>query len=252
MAWQSDGTQYSLAIRILIASAPNPENRVSGASDSLDMFAIWDLNFDATLSIGSTSLAFTARGFIWAIAPPFATQCCGFESRTTAILLGEPTGVPPGIELPFQGVALVWLSEAQAFRTDGSSIDVPAADLVRHLVTASLAVHAEIDIKPGSVPNSINPNSMGKIPVAILSSASFDAPSQVDTSTLTFGRTGNEESLAFCLGSEDVNNDGLLDLVCHFATQASGFQPGDTEGILKGRTIDGSTLEGSDSVRITA
>lgn len=286
-AWEEDRTQYSLEARISISSTPNPENRIPSASDSADTFVIWDLSFDATLSTGSSTLAFTARGFIWAIAPPFATQCCGLESRSTTILLGETIGVPPGTELPFLGIALIWLSEPQAFRTNGSSIDVPAADLVKHLVTTALAVHVEIDIKPGSFPNSIDPESRGKIPVAILSSPGFDAPSQVNPATLTFGRTGDEQSLAFCQGSgdeddddearvsnsktgehdeiddeddsddddeqfEDVNGDGLRDLVCHFFTRMAAFQAGDTEGILRGQLFDGSLIEGTDSVRIIA
>lgn len=108
-----------------------------------------------------------------------------------------------------------------------------------------------IDIKPGSVPNSINPRSRGRIPVAILSTAAFDAPGEVDRASLTFGRTGDEPSLAFCSGSpEDVDGDGLLDLVCHFDTQVSGFQAGDTRGILKGRTLSERGVTGSDTVRI--
>ena len=108
-----------------------------------------------------------------------------------------------------------------------------------------------IDIKPGSFPNVINLKSKGKIPVAILSSSSFDAPSLVDTSSLTFGRTGDETSLAFCNASpEDVNGDGRLDLVCHFETQKAGFQAGNTLGTLKGRTTDGGLIIGTDSVRV--
>jgi N-acetylneuraminic acid mutarotase len=112
-------------------------------------------------------------------------------------------------------------------------------------------IEASIDIHPGSFPNSINLKSKGKIPVAILSSPTFDAPSSVDTSSLTFGRTGNEASLAFC-GTipQDVNGDGFLDLVCHFSNQAAGFQAGDTQGILKGQTVSGIPLMGTDSVRI--
>lgn len=109
----------------------------------------------------------------------------------------------------------------------------------------------KIDIKPGSDPNSINPKSKGTIPVAILSAPDFDAPTRLDKSSLTFGRTGNEMSLAFCNKSpEDVNGDGLLDQVCHFNTNKAGFQPGDTEGILKGKTTDGIEIIGKDSVRI--
>jgi probable HAF family extracellular repeat protein len=108
-----------------------------------------------------------------------------------------------------------------------------------------------IDIKPGSYPNSINPNSKGKIPVAILSTEDLDAPNQIVPNSLTFGATGGEVSLAFCNPKgDDVNGDGLKDLVCHFYTQKTGFQCGDTEGILKGQTLDGTLFEGSDSVRI--
>jgi probable HAF family extracellular repeat protein len=108
-----------------------------------------------------------------------------------------------------------------------------------------------IDIKPGGFPNSINPKSRGKIPVAILSSPTFDAPAQVDRGSLTFGRTGDEPSLAFCnSGPADVNGDGLPDLVCHFHTPTTGFQAGDTEGVLKGETVAAISFSGSDSVRI--
>ncbi len=107
-----------------------------------------------------------------------------------------------------------------------------------------------IDIKPGSDLNSINFKSRGKIPVAILSTKDFNALSQIDINSLTFGRTGDERSLAFCHASEDVNRDGLQDLLCHFHTEATGFQCGDTEGILRGETKEGRPIEGSDSVRI--
>jgi len=106
-----------------------------------------------------------------------------------------------------------------------------------------------IDIKPGSDPNSINPKSEGKIPVAILSTMDFYAPAEIETESLTFGATGDEHSLAFCNPSpEDVNNDGYDDLLCHFYTQETGFQCGDEEGILKGQTVDEVPIEGSDSV----
>jgi len=108
-----------------------------------------------------------------------------------------------------------------------------------------------IDIHPGSFPNSINPKSRGRIPVAILSTTTFNAPAEVNASTLTFGRTGDEPSLDFCNDNgEDVNGDGRLDLVCHFSTQTAAFQSGDTQGFLKGRTHGNVPIAGSDSVKI--
>ena len=103
-----------------------------------------------------------------------------------------------------------------------------------------------IDISP----NNINPKSKGRIPVAILSTKNLNAPSQIDPNSLTFGRTGDEQSLVFCHGSEDVNKDGLQDLVCHFYTHDTGFRCGDTQGILKGKTLKGKPIEGNNSVNI--
>ena len=108
-----------------------------------------------------------------------------------------------------------------------------------------------IDIRPGSTVNPVNTKSMGVIPVAILSTPDFDALSMVDISSLTFGRTGDENSLAFCnTNGTDANDDGLPDLTCFFQTQATGFQPGDDTGILKGAATDGSELVGHDLVRV--
>ena len=49
---------------------------------------------------------------------------------------------------------------------------------------------------------------------------------------------------------EDVNGDGLLDVVCHFYTQETAFQDGDTNGVLKGFTMDGVAIQGTDTIRL--
>ncbi|NOZ29290.1 MAG: hypothetical protein GXP39_14735 [Chloroflexi bacterium] len=137
-----------------------------------------------------------------------------------------------------------WMSITQEYIPAEPLMEPPSED-------CPLFREISIDIKPGSFPNSINPKSRGKIPVAILSSPDFNAPDEVDRTSLTFGATGNEASLAFCKSSsKDINDDGLPDLLCHFYTQKAGFQPGDTEGILKGKTVAGIPFIGSDSVRI--
>jgi hypothetical protein len=110
-----------------------------------------------------------------------------------------------------------------------------------------------IDIKPGSQTNPINLQSRGVIPVAILSSPDLDAPGLVDRTSLTFGRSGDEPSLASCeKEGEDVNLDGLPDLVCLFWTRGTGLREGDTQAILKGNLLDGREIMGSDSVRIVS
>ena len=88
-------------------------------------------------------------------------------------------------------------------------------------------LEAAIRIKPGSSSAPINPKSRGKIPVAILSSTTFDAPAHIDQSSLTVGPTGEESSLTFCdAAPEDVNADGFADLPCHFYTQTAALQIG--------------------------
>jgi hypothetical protein len=112
-------------------------------------------------------------------------------------------------------------------------------------------IEVQIDIKPRSYPNSINPRMLGEIPVAILSAEHFDAPTEVDKKSLTFGTTGNEKSLAYCSRSPvDVNKDGYNDIVCNFYTRMTGFQYGDDKGILKGRTVDETPIEGIDTVKV--
>ena len=103
-----------------------------------------------------------------------------------------------------------------------------------------------IDIKPGSFPNSIDPRSRGVLPVAILTTATFDAAA-VEPATVRFGSTGRETPpLRSAL--EDVNGDGHLDLLLHFATQATGIECGNTSASLTGKTFGGQWIEGSDSM----
>jgi len=103
----------------------------------------------------------------------------------------------------------------------------------------------QIDVKPGSDPNSINPRSNGVIPVAVLGSIDFDA-TQVDYSTVRFGIA--EAAPAHDGHVEDVNDDGYMDAVFHFRTQETGIVCGDTEATLIGEIYDGTSITGTDTV----
>jgi hypothetical protein len=110
----------------------------------------------------------------------------------------------------------------------------------------SPVLEVEIDIKPGSDPNAINPAAKGLTPVAILTTDTFDATT-VSPITVRFGPAG--ANLEHQLGHlEDVDSDGDLDLVLHFRTQESGIQCGDTEASLAGETFDGQAIQGLDSI----
>lgn len=105
-----------------------------------------------------------------------------------------------------------------------------------------------MDIKPWSDPNSINTKSNGVIPVAILTTTSFDV-STVDVNTIEFGSSKAKE--VHNKGHlEDVDNDGDSDLVLHFKTQETGIQNTDTQACLAGTTSGSVLIQGCDSVRI--
>ena len=101
-----------------------------------------------------------------------------------------------------------------------------------------------IDIKPGSYLNSINLKSRGKIPVAILTTADFDA-NYVDPNTCVFA---SAEPLRW--NREDVDHDGDYDMLFHFMTQELELTNECNEATLEGETIDGVQITGTDSVNI--
>lgn len=112
-----------------------------------------------------------------------------------------------------------------------------------------------MDVKPADVTNTIQLSQQSIIPVAILSSGGFNAPLQVDRTTLHFGRTGMEDSLLrvgripVCY-SWKVNGDLLPDLVCYFDVHKAAFQVGDRLGILWGRMRNSTPIYALDPVTV--
>lgn len=130
---------------------------------------------------------------------------------------------------------------------DGDAIE--DISLESHATTRQVS----IDIKPGSSTNPINLKAKGVIPVAILSSATFDA-TQVVVSSVCFGDAENA-SQRDCTEAhgkghpEDVNGDGRPDLVFHFNTQQTGIDAGDTQACLTGETKGGEAIQGCDTIQ---
>jgi hypothetical protein len=103
-----------------------------------------------------------------------------------------------------------------------------------------------IDIKPGRFPNSIDLRKSGNVPVAVMSSPTFDATT-IDPSTVKFA---GAPALSIGGRPRDVNHDGRPDKVFRFNTEALQLTTEDTQACLSGETVTGVKFRGCDSVRV--
>ena len=138
---------------------------------------------------------------------------------------------------------------------------------------------ANLDIKPGSCPNSFNRNSHGVLPVALVGTADFD-PMQIDLATVQLTRADgvggsvapNEgppgphsvfEDVATPFDGEPCNcheleGDGITDLSMKFKTddvvaalQLNDLPAGDlVELVVSGTLLDGTPFSASDCIRL--
>lgn len=88
-----------------------------------------------------------------------------------------------------------------------------------HLWESSTLLTVDIDVKPGSTTNPVNLGAQGVLPVCVFSSESFDA-TQIDPFTCELAGAPvalrGEEPMAHL---EDVDGDGLLDVMLQFEIQ---------------------------------
>jgi len=118
---------------------------------------------------------------------------------------------------------------------------------------ADTTVPVDIDIKPGSDVNPVNPRSNGLLPVCVFSSETFDATGIDPATCLLAGAPvavrGNQ--LKFMAHPEDIDGDGLADMLLHFDTQQlDPAQLQDDYAVLVGSTFEGQDFVGLDEITL--
>jgi hypothetical protein len=176
----------------------------------------------------------------------------------TTTILDDGAGRPVFIEYQAGGGVVIASMTTTEWRYVGNFGSLPqnlkllANDIAYQDFIAVLEV--DIDIKPGSDPNSIKcDDDKGVIPVAILTTDQFDATS-VDHTTVSFeGATETHVNRKTGLPrrhEEDVDGDGDIDLVFHFRLVDTRLTCSSTEGTLTGETFDGTPIGGTDATRM--
>lgn len=110
----------------------------------------------------------------------------------------------------------------------------------------------DIDVRPANADNQINTNAKQLVPIAILSTETFDAPSEVELeSTEVRGSTVSPTRFDI----DDVNGDGFDDLVVYVRARdlrkPTAEECADTDAtiLVSGFLVSGEAWAGQDSVR---
>jgi hypothetical protein len=105
-----------------------------------------------------------------------------------------------------------------------------------------------MDVLPGDSANVVYPNQGGKLPVAVLSSATFDA-AQVDPATLRFGAGQATPTDAPVINNVDGQHGS--DTTVSFQMAESGIVCNDTDVSLSGETYSGEHFIAEDMIDAT-
>jgi len=115
-----------------------------------------------------------------------------------------------------------------------------------------IIIPVEIDVKPGEDPAPINLKANGVLPVAVFSSDTFDA-TQIDPATALLSgapvAVRGGRNAKWMAHVEDVDGDGLLDLLLQFENrQLDPEQLQDGLALLTGATYGGDQIAGQDEI----
>jgi hypothetical protein len=144
---------------------------------------------------------------------------------------------------------------AEPYVNEGSALGthmfgtVTAKDLSHYNGATRSIPTVEIDVKPDSELNCIQAKSRGRTPVAILGSGEFDV-ALVDPETIM---AGDAVEPAHWARDEDVDRDGIQDMILHFKTpklKEAGLLVDGESLEITGQTLEGGSFLGSDVINL--
>lgn len=245
----ADNGAYTAALTVSDGFLTNSTSRVATVVNAIPVV---NAGADVTLTSGQT-LAFAGSFSDVGVndAPWAYTIDWGVGAATTGSSSNQAAAITSSRQFCAAGTYAVSLSVTDkdgGTGTDARSVTVPYFGV-------------SIDIVPGSSPNPVNMSSKGLVPVAILSTATFDARA-VNLGTVTLGDGAGIEAPAarqtngrYQAKITDINGDGRLDLLVMFESArlvANGdLTAATTQLVLRGYLANGCTnLSGADAVKV--
>jgi hypothetical protein len=169
------------------------------------------------------------------------TYTITISSRGNAQTFQVPAGLISGVYDFFGAIAdapIDWIEvslDSTVLALDNFSFVAPPSVL-----------QVNIDVLPGAPKNRILPALNIYLPVAILSTAAFNA-ADVEVASVRFGVNGTETASRGSL-LWDVNHDGRRDLILFFQSKDAGIVCGTTSVVLTGHTKTGQKIQGADMI----
>ena len=167
----------------------------------------------------------------------------GFTTQSVLVILDEDP-LDPTLLDDFERGAYLWGSNNVTLSTPeiaaNDPLAVPGQGDYEHILEVETAVLVDIVVS-GNVCNSGN----GVIPVALLTTDSFDALS-VDHNTVRFGDAAethtDKKTGEATRHEEDFEGDGDIDLIFHFRANETGYDCDSTKFTLTGETYNGKPI----------
>jgi len=220
----------------------------SGASDSATatVTVVDTTPPDITVPDGFTAMANIEGGWSGDIGQATATDVCDSD-------VGIDNDAPD--VFPLGNTVVEWCA------TDDSGNGSCAEQII-----TVIPLQVFVDQKPNSCPNSVNVNSRGLLPVAILGTETFDV-NDIDISTLQSpgGEPNRIEKISFedvatpfvglkfnQFDCNELGPDGFDDLIFKIPMEKINCLPDGALGILiiEGALLDGTPIQGSDLAKI--